>query len=82
MKPRNERAFCALVLPRCVLKKTHSVGDGEMKWVHGMAMAIVTAAMVLAGFIYLVSLGDEGDYAAAYGPHAGAPSAHVSASAE
>ena len=52
-----------------------------MKWVRGMAMAIVTAAMVLAGFIYLASLSDEGDYAAAYGSDAGAPS-HVSASAE
>jgi hypothetical protein len=44
-------------------------------------MAVVTAVMVLVGFIYLASLSDEGDYAAAYGPHAGAPS-HISASAE
>jgi hypothetical protein len=82
MRPRNEKAFCALVLTEMRPKKNaHSVGDDEMKWVRGMAMAVVTAAMVLAGFIYLASLSDEGDYAAAYGSDAGAPS-HVSASAE
>src|SRR5712671_288962 len=69
--PRNERAFCALLLPSSVRKKTHLVGDNAMKWVRGMALATVTAVMVLAGFIYLASLNDEGDYTAAYGPNAG-----------
>ncbi len=53
-----------------------------MKWVRGMAVATVTAVMVLAGFMYLASLNDGGDYTAAYGPHAGAPSGHRSALAE
>jgi hypothetical protein len=53
-----------------------------MKWVRGMALATVAAVMVLAGFVYLASLSDAGDYAAAYGPDAGAPSRHISASAE
>jgi hypothetical protein len=51
-----------------------------MKRVHGMAWAALTAVMVLAGFMYWVSLSDDSDYA--YGPQAGAASAHESASAE
>lgn len=53
-----------------------------MKWMRGLAVAAITAVMVMAGFIYLASLGAENDYAAAYSSHAGAPSGHRSAAAE
>ncbi len=52
-----------------------------MKWIRGLAVAAITAVMVIAGLIFLAGLGDESSNSP-YGSHAGAPSGPKSASTE